>query len=111
MDRGRGAHLLGSQESTVLYVPDGLLCSSWSLVLFFLLPSVDPGNAAGFEAERQPLVVHSNPASGGVLGARGVGAKTVLAVPAGVCQDELPVPSSGTHSCHPLRLSQGSLPL
>lgn len=46
-----------------------------------------------------------------MLGAKGVAAKMVLAVPAGVCQDELPVRSSGTHSRHPLRLSQGSLPV
>lgn len=32
---------------------------------------------AGSETERQPLVVHSNPASGSVLGAKGVGAKMV----------------------------------
>lgn len=45
---------------------------------------------AGSETERQPLVVHSNPASGRVLCAKGVEAKMVLAAPAGVCQDELP---------------------
>lgn len=43
---------------------------------------------AGSETERQPLVVHSNPASGSVLGAKGMGAKNMpFAVPAGGCQD------------------------
>lgn len=60
---------------------------------------------AGSETEKQPLVVPSNPASGSMLGTKGMAAKAMLlAVPSGMCWDHRLSPAQEhslvtLHSC------------